>query len=504
MNCPIWVCSLLMVSCQAFAQSTVYIDVPSGDSTALQEAIREANERRPDQRTIINTDGVFSLSVGEGFLPIERSISIGSHSYLVFTALDEGPEQLFSIKEGGSLRLSDVEFSRFSLEHERNGLIENKGELYLERAQLSSVFGHRFCFRVACQPIMPVIFNHSTGYLYLDQVSIVDSGTVSAADSSGQGLLVNEGSAEFENVQMYLTEQSIERWVPPIKNFNQLKVNNSSFMYFDPDGSSSWAANGSPTLELITTAGQANTEIANSVVAGFSGKWCQWATSSGNNLVDSATCDWSSDDDLVGVPSGMIWNPVTNSVWGQEFLTHVLQLSAASAAVDSANPDSCSSYDLLGRYRNFRDGNGDGSSGCDRGALELHPIGMAEGGVNGLYYNPEADGHYIYILETDYTTLVVWTTFDREGNQAWVFGTGELVNGRSVIADTYINRNEGFSLDGKITESVAQPWGRIEVDMTSCTDGQVNYYSDLPEFGSGQFSVVRLAYVKQLGCNEND
>jgi len=174
--------------------------------------------------------------------------------------------------------------------------------------------------------------------------------------------------------------------------------------------------------------------------------------------------------------------------------------SAASAAVDSANSDQCTLRSLHSYYRTPNDGNGDGQIGCDRGAVELVPIGLGEGGINGLYYNPEADGHYVYILQTDFTTLVVWTTFDADGNQAWVFGTGELIHGRSVIADTYINRNEGHSPDGEITASEAEHWGRIEVDMTSCTEGLVAFYSDLPEFGNGQFPIERLAYVKQLGC----
>lgn len=128
------------------------------------------------------------------------------------------------------------------------------------------------------------------------------------------------------------------------------------------------------------------------------------------------------------------------------------------------------------------------------------PIGLAEGGINGLYYNPAADGHYLYILETDFTTLVVWTTFDADGNQAWVYGTGELKNGRSIIADTYINKNGGYSMDGEIVASEVEHWGRLEVDLTSCSEGLVAFYSDLPEFGNGQFPIERLANVKQLGC----
>ena len=129
-------------------------------------------------------------------------------------------------------------------------------------------------------------------------------------------------------------------------------------------------------------------------------------------------------------------------------------------------------------------------------------IGLSDGGINGLYFDPDADGHYFYVLETDYTTLLMWTTFDIDGNQAWVFGTGELINGFSIVVDAYINRNEGVLPNGEISSSEAEPWGSIELNMTSCLKGSVTFHSDLPEFGSGEFRIERLAYVKQLDCGE--
>jgi hypothetical protein len=128
------------------------------------------------------------------------------------------------------------------------------------------------------------------------------------------------------------------------------------------------------------------------------------------------------------------------------------------------------------------------------------PTSLAEGGINGFYYNPDEDGHYVYIQQTDFTTLVMWNTFDADGNQAWVYGTGDLASGRSVLAEAFINRTGGLTPEGLITDIEAEPWGELQVDMDSCTKGLVAYRSTLPKFGSGQFPIERLAYVKQLGC----
>jgi hypothetical protein len=125
---------------------------------------------------------------------------------------------------------------------------------------------------------------------------------------------------------------------------------------------------------------------------------------------------------------------------------------------------------------------------------------ISDGGINGLYHDPNAPHRYFYVLETDYTTLVVWNTFDEDGNQLWVYGVGDLFNnGSSIVADTYINRSSGIMPDG-IPDDDVEPWGQIRVDLNSCTEGLVTYQSDLPEFGSGEFSISRLAFSKHTGC----
>jgi len=127
---------------------------------------------------------------------------------------------------------------------------------------------------------------------------------------------------------------------------------------------------------------------------------------------------------------------------------------------------------------------------------------LSEGGINGLFYQPYADGRYVYVLETDYTTMVMWTTFDEDGNQLWVYGLGKLRNnGSTLIATAFINQNIGFLPNGE-AEIEDMPWGTIRVDLTSCLQGMITYQSVLPEYGSGQFEIGRLAYSKQIGCVE--
>jgi hypothetical protein len=234
------------------------------------------------------------------------------------------------------------------------------------------------------------------------------------------------------------------------------------------------------------------------VIDGFTGKTCDAMTSLGHNTASANDCSWSATGDMVGVRTGLMWR-----VYHWPSQAKALIPSAASPLIDSADPNYCST-EIPGYEpgRTIWDGNGDGVATCDRGAWELQPASLAEGGINGFYYNPDEDGHYIYVQETDFTTLVMWNTFDAEGNQAWVYGTGQLQSGKAIIAEAYVNRTGGLTPEGLITDVEAQEWGQLIVEMESCTSGLINYQSILPEFGSGQFPIERLAYVKQLGCND--
>jgi hypothetical protein len=314
----------------------------------------------------------------------------------------------------------------------------------------------------------------------VDDVRIVDSGT---SDPFGvyypnNGILFNEGTAIVIRMQVYLNNN---QWEEPITNAGFIRMRNSSLMVRNPVDL--------PSLPLVAVSDNARTEIVNSVFDGFTGDWCPAVHSLGHNTTSAHDCEWSAPGDRSGVPTGLIWRRrSTNSS------EYNLVPSAASSVVDSADADWCP-----GGYTIW-DGNNDGVAECDRGAWELVPTSLAEGGINGFYYNPDEDGHYVYVQQTDFTTLVMWNTFDAEGNQAWIYGTGKLESGRSVIAKAYINRTGGLTPEGLISDIEAELWGELQVDMESCTNGFVGYRSLLPEFGTGQFPIERLAYVKQLGC----
>lgn len=181
---------------------------------------------------------------------------------------------------------------------------------------------------------------------------------------------------------------------------------------------------------------------------------------------------------------------------------------AGSAAIDSANDEWCPELSLPD-FNSFAegsraiDGNDDSVLRCDRGAIEISRNVLASGGVNGLYYNPDADGHYVYVADTANNTMVMWTTFDSRGKQAWIFGIADKpVAGRSLIAEAYINRDGRVSTSGQFDPATSEHWGYLEFELTDCNQGSFGFRSDLEEFGSGEFEIQRLAHIRQLDCEQ--
>lgn len=457
------------------AEALEFVEVVVNDFAGLKQAIAEANERSLDTLTGISFTSPIFVGVEDSLPSIKARINLAGGA---FYASGPGVHRLFRIEETGIFGLRWSGFADWSGGPDGPVLFENHGTLLLREVLFDSVAGYAFCLRSCMRNETAIIQNGPSGDLTLDDVLILDteinSPTYLGIDNR---FLINEGIAKLVRTQIYLRP---EREKEPFFNSGFMRMRNVSFMVRNPIDV--------PTLSLLAATEDANTQIVNSVFDGFTGAWCDLVTSAGHNTTTAHECNWARAGDEVGVSTGLIWRRLHPN---QRF---DLVPSAASSLIDSADATWCpEGYTIW-------DGNGDGVATCDRGARELKPISVAEGGINGFYYNPDEDGHYIYIQETDFTTLVMWNTFDADGNQAWIYGTGKLEAGRSVIAEAYINRSGGLTPDGLITDVEAEPWGQLEVDMESCAKGIVNYRSVLPEFSTGQFPIERLAHVKQLGC----
>lgn len=451
-----------------------WISVSGGDVAALREAIQRANEEPGFDEIAISGDFVFSLD--DELPPIRSHIRLegSAQQTHLMAAEDGGPDRLLSIEPGAVLELVQMELSGFTLvrrgvdaELERSPLITNHGQLTITSVQAFDIWG-QWGGGTFGLPVSHNEFILNRGELRVFHSSFIDIGLSNWSDN----LLVNEGLAELRRIVI-----QGEKIGTPVHNHGELRVENITFK----------GRGSHPLVE-----GDGTTTILNSIFAAVDGDWCAEVVSLGYNLIEDATCNWASEGDLVGVPAGLL--PLRLELlhtWGGRF--RVFPLSAASPAIDSAAPDT---------HCTARDGDGDGIADCDRGALEYEPMRLSDGGANGLYYDPNQDGHYLYVLDNDHNTLLVWNTFDVHGNQAWVLGLGDLAGGRSMIADAYINQNGRLTETGPVDVERDVYWGKLQLELDDCMSGQLYFTSDLPDFTSGQVELRRLAKVEQIGCRD--
>ncbi len=131
----------------------------------------------------------------------------------------------------------------------------------------------------------------------------------------------------------------------------------------------------------------------------------------------------------------------------------------------------------------------------------LPPVN-AHAGQSGTWFDPSHDGEgYTVQWLDDSQVLVMWFSYDPEGNQYWMLGMGSLEDGRIVMPEVLATRGATFgeAFDPDAVERFE--WGAIEMSL-DCLSGSADYQSVLPAFGSGSFELDRLTFLAGLDCED--
>ncbi len=464
------------------------VGISPGDVGALVAAIEAAQAAPPPAKPIALSAGTYVLGDHLRFPEITRETTLIGGNAVLFTTNDSGPFPLFTIRPGGALVLEGMALSDLGGHEDRGeALIVNDGELALADVAFVNVFRRLVGLgRFGAIQAAPVIVNRGTATL--ERVAFHDSGH----DRAG-GILTNlGGTATLDTVHIASRERS--------------------------SGGAVWTAGGVVTVLNSTIVGHATTvtgllteplgvtRIGNSIVSWHGSADCGGAgqlTSLGHNTTVDCPLDATGD-----IRSKVPLRASEPRRWmDQQLALHIP--SAAGGSVDSADLSLCADRDLVGaqriwQERPFWDGDHDGVPGCDRGAVERRTRARGEGGANGVYFDPASDGHYVTVIVNDSNTLVLWNTFDKNGNAAWVFATGELVGGQSYLGEAYTNEGGRLTEGGPPVGQTPRRWGVIELELQSCDRARLIYESDRPEFGRGELTLRRLAVVRELGCTDVD
>ncbi|MEJ8567088.1 choice-of-anchor Q domain-containing protein [Elongatibacter sediminis] len=484
-------------------QADEIIDIEDGDVSGLNSAIERANQS--GERTFIRLvgDGAYSYQLPENSPPKITGTIILDGKGAVFsgdgsTAL--GP--LLEIGEGGSLELSNVVIRDFESDQpgtSEQGLIivSDGASLSLESVRISSVDTHS-----SGKSSGAVVLNYGN-----IQLSKVRASAISVVTESQYAVVFmnNLGEATLENVFIIdgridapeLPAQSVAAYIHN-GPFATLNIRSSTFIReTSPSGTTSKLL----AIERTVERPGVFREIAmgGTMILDLGCTFSENVVSTGFNLISTTEpCPAKSNTDITGFYSNAA--RFENAPQGGPFVV----LPPNSPALDRITGDTytCPNRDAMGGLRP-KDGTGDGISQCDIGAFETSGnTPLFSGGENGLFYSRGRDGHYVTIENTrpnEY--LIFWNTFDQSGNQGWVLGIGSR-SGNTILADGYY-QTEGILTPGAgadVNTSEMVDWGSIRIELESCLNGRFIYDSLLSEFGSGAFTLDRLAYIEGLGC----
>ncbi len=475
----------------------------------LFNAIETSNQT--DRKVVVITNGTILLI--STLPPIKGKLTIRGPRFKSVNPAEGGHVILpvIQVESGGVLQLDNLSFedldisTRFDVSYP---LIMNSGNLQITNALFRNIKGRCHTFG-GFGPHLQSTNCNST---------IINKGEIT---------LIN---TVFENISMSFVEADTIPDSSVLNNIGgnarliQVVVNNTEALSHEDDNFFRREAlvpairhnGGTMNIRSSTLTGtragisvdaDSSLNIANSIIE-FDQDNCIFDSqariqSRGGNISNDASCGFNATGDLDGVATGLLTKKTRLISSTFSLAVTVPVLTPSSPAIDSAVQSLCLEKDIFDEKRTI-DGNNDGNGGCDRGAVETADVELISGGLNGMYYSPEADGHYLTILEnTNDTVVVTWTTFDKQGNQAWVYGVGELINGRSITTEVSINLNGSMLANGQLSPSDATPWGSIQVDLNSCDAGMVEYQAnDQNKFSSGRFGIQRLVAVKQLGCRD--
>lgn len=339
---------------------------------------------------------------------------------------------------------------------------------------------------VSCpQPELPVIENEGT--VLLDSVSISD------VQYDYGDLIVNRGDLTLRN-------SSIADNSNHGSNFGAILPIGVAGTSIEVDHSTI-AGNTLGQLGVFHAdryPGKGTVRISNSVLTADGGPVCYVSLdvahidSLGGNIVSDASCGISNTGDRIVADAGL-------GMFGDNGgLVNTVLLNGSSAAVHNGIAANCEASDARGVVRNVQ-----ARRGCDSGAYEFGGGRglLSEGGMSGFFYDAAADGHYVTVQRLDWgSALVVWNTFDKDGHSAWIYSIGK-VSGNHIYAQGAQNLGGVLQPGGAPTGSHGMVWGDASITFADCSGGVFSYNSPLPNFGSGQFPLNRLAFLGDLDCS---
>ncbi len=139
-----------------------------------------------------------------------------------------------------------------------------------------------------------------------------------------------------------------------------------------------------------------------------------------------------------------------------------------------------------------------------RRLAEIVPCGAApvavNAGLSGSFYDPDRNGEGI-IVEwlSNGMVVVVWFTYDQDGNQLWLLGVGEADGNSVTLTMEYPTGLTRWGSDFDASAVILTEWGTVTITHTDC-DSLSFGYDSTAGFGSGSYNYRRITSLLGTTC----
>jgi len=135
-------------------------------------------------------------------------------------------------------------------------------------------------------------------------------------------------------------------------------------------------------------------------------------------------------------------------------------------------------------------------AGLDCSGVQSH-----RSGLSGSFYDPARNGEGVVVQVVDRDQAVaVYFTYDSEGEQMWVLGTGRI-SGSELELDAPFRTSGGrFGADYDAADIITHPWGALSLRL-GCDQARINYQPLDEQLGEGSSSMQRLTRLAGLDCD---
>jgi hypothetical protein len=124
---------------------------------------------------------------------------------------------------------------------------------------------------------------------------------------------------------------------------------------------------------------------------------------------------------------------------------------------------------------------------------------------SGAWFDPAHNGEGWNVEQLpDGRSQIYWFTYDANGEQAWTVGVAPTSGMQMTVEEMMRPVGTRFGADFNASQVTRQPWGRIELQLPSCTgQGTLNWQSTDTGFGSGTLRPQLQTTLAGAVCLDN-